>query len=116
MTEKKETKERKLTKYAVFFVKPSDEWVPVGTVDAAGGKAAVQLLAKTPGAFRAVPVSNITDQAMGYPPPPEPVLVPVDQLTLTEPAALHEAIAPPADPPDSAAGGSLRAVEDDDGA
>lgn len=115
--EKKEAKERKLTKYQVFVLIKDTGWKPIGRVDAANGVAAITAKAEAPGEYRAVPVSNITSQAMGFPPPPPQKLVAIDQLELTEPTALHDAIAPPADPEHSAAGGSLRAVEtEDDGA
>ena len=96
--------EKRKTRYQVFYVRPDDLWEPVEQTDAHSAAAAITEIAAEPGSYRAVPVSNITEQAMGYPPPEQPKLVAVTEAPkVAEPEA--------ADPPHSAAGGSLRVPE-----
>ena len=105
MTEKAE---RTKTKYLVLRVIGGDHeptgyctghWRPATEVEAHSGFAAIQAVADVPGDYRAIPVRNITEQAMGNPPPEPPKLVPVDPTQITidgfvEPPAVD---APPED-------------------
>jgi hypothetical protein len=83
-----EKSERSKTTYEVSTCTQDDTgpWHVVGTTEANNGLDAIRSLAKTPGYFRAVPVRNITEQAMGNPPPEPPKLVPVDPDQLAIPA------------------------------
>jgi hypothetical protein len=77
---------RTKTTYEVAVRDPNQTWAIVGTVEANNGLAAISALADDPGLYRAVPVRNITEQAMGNPPPEPPRLVPVDADQLAIPA------------------------------
>jgi hypothetical protein len=72
-----EQSERHLTPYQVFRVEEDGRWTPLGEHANSAGIYAIQALADEPGDFRAVPLRNITEQAMGYEEPPPPKLVPV---------------------------------------
>ena len=106
--------ERSKTRYQVFRVRietgqANEIWAPVSVTEAHNGGAAITAVAAEPGDYRAVPLTNITEQAMGYPPPEPAKLVPVSEVP--SPAEQIEDALESADPPHSAAGGSLRAVE-----
>lgn len=114
----KATKAKAKTKYQVL-VKRGEAWWEVGEEDAFGASSAIFQAATDPGTYRAVPVSNITEITVGYEEPPPPRLVAIDpaQLTVEQiqvgedgyplPAGDH----PEADPPHSAAGGSIGAKD-----
>ena len=84
--------ERTKTKYEVTHRVVPDRWAILGEVEANHGQAAITALATEPGVYRAVPVRNITEQAMGNPPPEPPKLVPVDpsQLAIEAPGEFVE--------------------------
>lgn len=113
---KADAQKTKPTRYQVFLVKTDSHygsyWLPVGEATTHGAKSAIQEVAQDPGDYRAVPVSNITAQPMAEPPPEPRKLVPVDHVA--DPAAQIEDALAEVDPPHSAAGGSLRAVPEND--
>ena len=74
---------KKTTEYAVFRMEMG-KWHPVGGASDYSAKAAIVAVADEPGDYYAVPQSNITHQAMGYPPPEKPKLQPVEQLTIEQ--------------------------------
>ena len=92
MTEKNE---REKTRYLVECEDEAGKWFGVDLVSANGGLAAITALAKTPGNYRAVPIRNITMQAMGNPPPEPPKLVPVDPSQIQ----IDGFVEPPAETP-----------------
>lgn len=88
-----EKKPKAKTTYAVFVVTTVvyggddvEVWRPVGVMDAHGALAAISSVAAGPGDYRAVPLSNITEQALAHEEPQPPKLVPVakEQLTLAD--------------------------------
>lgn len=103
MTEKAE---RTKTTYLVLRVMGNSEptgyctglWRPVTEVEANNGYEAIKVVADVPSDYRAIPVRNITEQAMGNPPPEPPKLVPVDPSQIqndgfVEPPSVDEVVA-----------------------
>ena len=81
---------RTKTAYEVERKTDRGTWENVGSMDANNALSAITAVAVEPGEYRAIPLRNITEQAMGNP-PPEPVkLVPVDPDQLTLPTTLPD--------------------------
>ena len=89
---------RTKTTYLVLRLVGDGEWRPCTEAEANNGLEAIRSVADVPGDYRAVPVRNITSQAMGNPPPEPPKLVPVDpdQLTFDGTGPADEFVDPPA--------------------
>jgi hypothetical protein len=81
-----EKAERSKTAYMVDRKTALGHWEVRGETEANSGRAAITEVADTPGVYRAIPVRNMTIQAMGNPPPEPQKLVPVDADQLAIPA------------------------------